>query len=246
MSKNFELVTQVEDDRQLFAAAAPRTPPRGGLRAVTKPSEPARDEIAKLAQRLFLLSGDGAAPRAVVFCGIERSSGTSWICAKVARAVAAQGAKLVCAVDVNLRAPALHTYLRVANRSGLADAVRQTGPIRSFLERGPGGNLWVLPVGLDANPGVILSSQRFRERVNELRAEFDYVIFDAPSITQSGDAALIGQLLDGVVLVVGANSTRRETARKAKESLDAANVRLLGTVLNKRTFPIPEALYRRL
>jgi Mrp family chromosome partitioning ATPase len=49
-----------------------------------------------------------------------------------------------------------------------------------------------------------------------------------------------------VVVVVGAHSTRRETARKAKESLDAAHVHLLGTVLNNRTFPIPEALYRRL
>jgi Mrp family chromosome partitioning ATPase len=193
---------------------------------------------------VFLLSNNGSSPRAVVFCGIEGGSGTSWVCAKVARAVAAQGAKLVCAVDVNLHAPALHTYLRVANRSGLVDAVRRTGPIRTFLQPAAGGNLWVLPAGLDAGASLILTSERFRERVNELRAEFDCVIFDAPPITDSGEAALIGQLLDGVVVVVGANSTRRETARMAKESLEAAHVRILGTVLNKRTFPIPEALYR--
>jgi Mrp family chromosome partitioning ATPase len=47
-------------------------------------------------------------------------------------------------------------------------------------------------------------------------------------------------------LVIEANSTRRETTRKAKESLEAANVRLLGAVLNKRTFPIPEVFYRKL
>jgi Mrp family chromosome partitioning ATPase len=45
---------------------------------------------------------------------------------------------------------------------------------------------------------------------------------------------------------VQANSTRRETARKAKESLESAKVKLLGAVLNKRTFPIPEALYRKI
>ena len=49
-----------------------------------------------------------------------------------------------------------------------------------------------------------------------------------------------------VVLVVQANSTRREAARKGKESLDSANVRLLGVVLNERTFPIPEVLYRKI
>jgi len=46
--------------------------------------------------------------------------------------------------------------------------------------------------------------------------------------------------------VIEANRTRRLTARKAKETLDAAGVRLLGTVLNNRTFAIPEAIYRKL
>ena len=35
-------------------------------------------------------------------------------------------------------------------------------------------------------------------------------------------------------------------ALKAKETLDAANVRLLGTVLHNLTFPIPEQLYPKL
>jgi Mrp family chromosome partitioning ATPase len=57
---------------------------------------------------------------------------------------------------------------------------------------------------------------------------------------------MIGRLADGVVLVIEAHATRREAARKVKESLEAANVRLLGAVLNKRTFPIPEVLYNRI
>jgi Mrp family chromosome partitioning ATPase len=43
-----------------------------------------------------------------------------------------------------------------------------------------------------------------------------------------------------------ANSSRREIARKAVQDLQAANVRVLGAVLNQRTFPIPEALYKKL
>jgi Mrp family chromosome partitioning ATPase len=49
-----------------------------------------------------------------------------------------------------------------------------------------------------------------------------------------------------LVLVVQANATRRDAARKAKESLQAANVRLLGAVLDNRTFPIPDAIYQRI
>ena len=60
------------------------------------------------------------------------------------------------------------------------------------------------------------------------------------------DAMVLGQLADGVVLVIEANATRREATQNVKEDLVRANVRMLGTVLNNRTFPIPKALYSRL
>ena len=57
---------------------------------------------------------------------------------------------------------------------------------------------------------------------------------------------MLGNLCDGMVLVLEANSTRRVAAQKVKEKLHAANARLLGVVLSGRTFPIPEAVYRKL
>jgi Mrp family chromosome partitioning ATPase len=69
---------------------------------------------------------------------------------------------------------------------------------------------------------------------------------DTPAIHVFGDAILLGQLTDGIILVVGSNNTRRESARLAKESIEAAQVPLLGAVLNRRTFPIPEMIYRKL
>ena len=51
-------------------------------------------------------------------------------------------------------------------------------------------------------------------------------------------------MADGIILVVGSNLTRRESARIAKESFEAAGIPIIGAVLNKRTYPIPEALYR--
>ena len=246
MSKNFELLTNVEGDRGLFQTAE-RTVEPSMSTCVTPPlGDVAREEVAKLVQRIFLTSREGGTPRAVAFCGIGHGDGASWICAQVALAVAAQGATSVCAVDANLRSPGLHSHLGTANRSGLAEAVRQVGPIRKFLAPGPRANLWVLPTGVSADQSLLLISERVRERVAELRAEFDFLIFDAPPVGDANDAAVLGALLDGVVLVVAAHSTHRETARKAKETLEKGNVRLLGTVLNRRTFPIPEALYRRL
>jgi Mrp family chromosome partitioning ATPase len=46
--------------------------------------------------------------------------------------------------------------------------------------------------------------------------------------------------------VLKANSTRRDATREIKQQLQAANVRMLGAVLNQRTFPIPERIYNKL
>ena len=78
----------------------------------------------------------------------------------------------------------------------------------------------------------------------ELRKEFDFVLIDVPALSTYADGMAIGRLADGVVLILEANCTRRESASKVAESLRSAEIRILGAVLNKRTYPIPEPLYR--
>jgi Mrp family chromosome partitioning ATPase len=65
-------------------------------------------------------------------------------------------------------------------------------------------------------------------------------------MTRYADAIALGQLSDGIVLVLEAESTRREAALIAVEHLRSSNVPILGAVLNKRTFPIPHSIYKRL
>jgi Mrp family chromosome partitioning ATPase len=85
-----------------------------------------------------------------------------------------------------------------------------------------------------------------RMRIVELRQEFHYVLIDAPAINTANDGIVLGRVADGVVVVIKANSSRREIARKAIQELENAKVRVLGAVLNQRTFPIPQGIYNRL
>jgi Mrp family chromosome partitioning ATPase len=85
-----------------------------------------------------------------------------------------------------------------------------------------------------------------RSRLKELRAMFDYVLVDASAMNSSNDAIVLGAVSDGAILVLKANSSRKETARNAVQGFQAAKVRILGAVLNQRTFPIPEAIYNKL
>jgi hypothetical protein len=77
-----------------------------------------------------------------------------------------------------------------------------------------------------------------------LQSAFDHVLF-AATVSDS-DFPLLASMCDAAVLVVTANRTRREAALHAKEVLIRNKVDLLGTVLDERVLPIPEAIYRRL
>jgi len=144
-----------------------------------------------------------------------------------------------------LRSPVLPDLFGVGNHYGLTDALAKKAPIREFAKVVRSDNLWLLSCGsLSAESAGLLNSDMMRLRVAELRKEFDYVLIDSPPLNSFADGVAVGQLADGLVLVLGANSTRREAATKVTENLRAAQIRVLGAVLNKRTFPIPETLYK--
>ncbi len=214
-------------------------------RSVLDLSERAQEQVVKLVQRVFVSANFGS-PRVVVFSSVE-GSGSSEICLRSGEALARRVSGSVCLVDANLRSPLLHKLSGVARSPGLAEALIDSGPIKDFVARIARGNVWVMPPGSRAEDAPeSLATGRFRSRLLELKKEFDYVLIDAPPIASNGEASLLGQMSDGVILVVEANSTRHETARRAKETFEAADVNLLGAVLNNRTFPIPEPLYRKL
>ena len=232
MSKNFELLLQVAKD-DFFnlpaepASAPPSPPPQKAPAAIPVRKEPPDTEISKLVQRLFSQAGKGSGPKVVSFSGIARDDRSSWICARAGEALAEQADASVCIVEANLWSPQLHVHLAAANQIGLAEALTTKGPIRSFATPLCGENLWLIPSGV-VKPGFYPSMERYRERFAELREAFDYILISAPALSRETEATFIGQLADGIVLIVEANHSRRETVRRAKEQLESAHVRLLG------------------
>ena len=79
--------------------------------------------------------------------------------------------------------------------------------------------------------------------IDLLRSEFDYTIIDCPSLRESGDLLSIAPFLDGVILVVEANRTRRDHPRQSEQMISAAGGTLLGYILNKRSSEVPRWLH---
>jgi hypothetical protein len=85
-----------------------------------------------------------------------------------------------------------------------------------------------------------------RDCIDLLRFEFDYSIIDCPALKESGDLLSIAPFVDGVILVIEANRTRRGDPRQAEQCIAAAGGKLLGFILNKRTAEIPSWIERML
>jgi protein-tyrosine kinase len=255
MSRNFELLQQIGREQTLYESPIPEPVP-------TVPEEPVIfsapiasqlpmtdrevEEFTKLVQRVFLLPGNDA-PRNVVFAATENGNGCTWVCARVASILASQDSATVCIVDANLRHPGLHEQFSTENQLGLSDALLTPDPVRNYARALGQPNLWMISAGSRLEESQsLLSSDRMRLRLSELRAEFDYILLDASAVNTNNDAVMLASGSDGVVLVLKANASRRESARRTMQDLQNAKACVLGAVLNQRTFPIPASIYNKL
>jgi capsular exopolysaccharide synthesis family protein len=253
MSKHFELMQDAlrEVERAPIPESGPivfpappleSNPPRGTLVFDSL----AQEECLKLVQRIFLAQ-PAKLGRTIVFAGIDRGDGCSRICVETARILSANTSASVCLIDADLRNPSLPSFFGIANRDGLANSHFEEGCVPDFAKQLKPSNLWLLSAGaLMPTSPALLNSDRLKPRLQQLREEFRYILIDAPALNLYSDAIALGRISDGVVVVLQADSTRRESAVKALENLREAEVEVLGAVLNRRSFPIPNFLYRRL
>ena len=144
----------------------------------------------------------------------------------------AQSGKQVVLIDADLRRPSQHTIWRIENNQGLTSMLLAEALDASLLIRTDVENLRILPSGdLPANPVDVLASNRMDQLIVQLKADADILIFDMPPVLAAADASVLGQKVDGVLLVVQANKTQRDHTARARTQLERVDINLLGAVL---------------
>ncbi len=76
-----------------------------------------------------------------------------------------------------------------------------------------------------------------------LREKHDFVLIDCPALNSSRAATILGPQSDGLLMVVGSGKATRSQVRGGLAILTLASIKVVGLALNKRTYPIPEAIY---
>jgi receptor protein-tyrosine kinase len=138
----------------------------------------------------------------------------------------------VLLVDCDLRKPVLHKIFGYRNLTGIVSVLAGEYSMQDVWH-GPEPGLKLITVGpIPPNPAELLSSQRFANFIEQARKEFDYVVLDASPIELVTDPTILAALCDGVLLVINAQTTRKRSARRSVQRLEAVGAQILGTVMN--------------
>ncbi len=224
----------------LFAATAERANAQvkqatSTVAGAWNPEDFALEQIRGLVRQVFLPRAERNA-RQVLFSAADAETDVRRICRQVGEVLAAETEGSVAVVGGDPKSALTETMGGKDVRDG-ANSLRNSAiQLR--------GNLWLVPQA--RGPAREGSSSFLRDFLGETRREFEYSIVAGPPVGESNDAMAMAQVVDGVIIVLSAQHTRRISALKIKKTLERAQVRVLGTVLRDRIFPIPESIYRRL
>lgn len=202
------------------------------------------DVGAHLSQAVELL--DAALPKerfAVGFAACHHGKGTSSMAWSFARILAAGRRQPVCIVEANLRTPALADSLQLNSAPGLRDLLDGRAELDATLQQPTGCNASVITAGSNAGTAQF-APPALGKVIEQLRHRFPALIFDAAPLLPYPDTVALGRNLDGIVLVLQAERDRWEVAQHGAQMLEAAGVRVLGAVLNRKPLYIPPWVYR--
>jgi uncharacterized protein involved in exopolysaccharide biosynthesis len=186
-------------------------------------------------EHLLVSNTTPEAPRIIALTSCHSGEGVSTVAYQLAVALAKRGNGRVLYVDSSrasdtAKLSSLMTEIRIDERG----SVQTAQPVYA------------------RNADIIDNLLRFSEMkrlshlMNLWRKAYSYVVMDAPAVLEEISTLRLASMADAVILVVGAEGVRWEVAQRAKALLGQANANVIGTVLNKRRFYVPEWVYKTL
>lgn len=174
--------------------------------------------------------------RTLVVTSAGPDEGKSTVSANLAVVMAQSGQKVLL-IDADLRKPGQHKLWSLPNNLGLTNALLSSqGTIDTdkLFTATPIDNLYVMTSGqIPPNPSELLGSQKMQQIIVQLLQSFDLLIFDTPPALAVTDAAVLGQIVDAMTVVMEANATREPALIQTMQQFQKGNVHVIGFILNR-------------
>ncbi len=169
--------------------------------------------------------------RTIVVASSVAGEGKSEVSANLA-AVLAQVGSQVLLVDADMYQPSQHHLWGLINSVGLSNVIVGQNEF-SHTVQVVTQNLSVLTAGVQPpNPHALIDSERMKSLIEMFSDSFDYIVFDTPPLVDTADAAVLGKMVDGVLLVVRPGIVDSASATTAKSLLERSEAKILGMIAN--------------
>jgi capsular exopolysaccharide synthesis family protein len=216
----------------------PRELTENGRRLLPANGPSAAAESVRIIRTSLLLSNPGDLPPCVLVTSALESEGKTTLAVNLASAIAQLEGVRVMLIDADLRKPTHHVIFDLGNDgkplTGLVDYLEGQADVEEALHRTEVENVLVVPRGkLPLRPAELLHSKRMSKLLRWGRDHGYHVIVDSPPILPVTDPMVLAPLVDGVLLVVSAGQSTRESVRLAVQRLTASGGRILGIVMQK-------------
>lgn len=181
---------------------------------------------------VFTIPHDAA--KKIIVTSALAGEGKSTNCLNIAISFAQTGAKVIL-IDCDLRKPNVANLLNIVSTPGLSNVLANLNTIDSVIVHSDYANLDVVPSGdMPPNPSELLGSQTMKDTLAKLSEIYDYIFLDTSPINIVTDAAVMSEMVDGVLLVVRQGRTDKESVAEAVKKLGFVDANILGFVLNGR------------
>jgi protein-tyrosine kinase len=166
-----------------------------------------------------------------------QGEGKTFVSANLAVGIAVNLNLHALLIECDLRNPSLGEHFGQTNGKGLSDFLSGKETIPNLINHTKLERLNIISGGsIPVNPAELVGSNRMEAMVEEIKNRYDdrYIIFDTTPILATSEPEILTKLVDGIILVVLAGSTPRETIKQAISII--GKEKLLGVILNQVEF----------
>lgn len=152
----------------------------------------------------------------------------------------------VLLIEGNFQSPKIHEMFGVMPSPGLSDLLLSKSDYYAVVKKTEYSNLMIITLGSGSVKKIdAFDTEIFKEKLNILKKDFNYIIVDGSAVFGSSDPTYIAKSFDGVIFVVECEKTKWEVLQEAKDKVSKAGGNVIGVVLNRRIYYIPKILYAK-
>ncbi|HFX7895717.1 TPA: polysaccharide biosynthesis tyrosine autokinase [Acinetobacter baumannii] len=168
----------------------------------------------------------------IMIAGPSLEVGKSFISTNLAT-IFAQGDKRVLLIDADMRRGYMHKYFDVDVKPGLSELLSGQADLQKVLHKTPVANLDVITRGKSpTNPSEILSSNQFKELLEQLQSQYDHIIIDTPPVLAVTDGIIISQYTGVNLIVARYAKSQMKELELTLNRFEQAGVKVNGFILN--------------